>query len=225
MRSGQLGKPGHGMGREIYKFSYRRLHPWDLRLMGRCELTYSARRSGTARNGAAAPGITFCVPLTDPQIENLRNNRADFQERRTDTRCTMPMKNLSVRRPLWSSTQKFRGCILLLASSGGRPSIACHTALYGLISSYGLRTARMHSAAAAAAGSRPEKVREKGGEHIRWRTAHVESNYNVDVTRQSNRGGDERTTNPSGSLIVKVSTTQPCRYRSVDIGPANNERE
>jgi len=74
-------------------------------------------------------------------------------------------------------------------------------------------------------GIRDSEIEKKGEGAYSVRTAHVESNYNVDVTRQSNRGGDERTTNPSGSLIVKVSTTRLCRYRSVDIGPANNERE
>jgi len=47
MRSGQLGKPGHGMGREIYKFSYRRLHPWDLRLMGCAGYRYEVPRSSS----------------------------------------------------------------------------------------------------------------------------------------------------------------------------------
>ncbi|EFN63034.1 hypothetical protein EAG_05738 [Camponotus floridanus] len=355
MRSGQLGKTGTGW--EIYKFSYRRSHPWDLGLMGRagyryevqqnssctrvgwqlfsvkrslymsntlfftgdyigvsryvvvfhamreqqrskfspagrlillcittdyffalpvsaaadrvCELTYSAQRSGTAL--PRSDGTRNNVPLTNPQIENLR--------------CTISMKNPPAHRPLWASTQKFRvrrivdlclqfcqeerergaaagweegggretavptrryegmdldlkggitwkegvegseGCILLLASSGCRPSTACHTALYGLISSYGLWTARMHSAAAATAAavwSHTLRKRE-GAAGIFGAAAHVKSNYNVDVTRQSNRGGDGRTTNPSGPLIVKVSTTRVVSRaeKGIDIGRHN----
>lgn len=58
---------------------------------------------------------------------------------------------------------------------------------------------------------------------IRRCCTHIKSNYNVDVTRQSNRGDDGRATNPSGSLIVKVSTTRPHRERSIGIGLAHNE--
>lgn len=50
-------------------------------LTGTRKLTYSARRSGMAA-AAAAPGVTFCAPLTNPQIENLRSDRALISRRR-----------------------------------------------------------------------------------------------------------------------------------------------
>ncbi|KYN34800.1 hypothetical protein ALC56_10768 [Trachymyrmex septentrionalis] len=247
MRSGQLGKPGHGMGREIYKFSYRRSHPWDLRLMGRAGYRYEVPRSSTTfsvlyplRNNRIVIGdlwrtyglfyndyigvLRYVVACRDVVLGKQQRGKFISDWPRLILLCTRT-------RALFFLIQaRAQGCILLLASSGGRPSIACHTALYGLISSYGLRTARMHSAAAVAAAVallRLEHLEKRGGGGSIFGGAlrTVESNYNVDVTRQSNRGGDEHTTNPSGSLIVKVSTTRPCRYRSVDIGPANNERE
>lgn len=58
MRSGQLGKPGHGTGREIYKFSYRRSHPWDSGLMGRAGYRYEVPRSSLR---AAGVGNSFRV--------------------------------------------------------------------------------------------------------------------------------------------------------------------
>lgn len=45
------------------------------------------------------------------------------------------------------------------------------------------------------------------------------------MTRRSNRGGDGRTTNPSGPLIVKVSTARGCiERRSIESGRAQRAR-
>jgi len=59
-----------------------------------------------------------------------------------------------------------------------------------------------------------ERERERDERATFGAVAHVESNYNVDVTRQSNRGDDGRATNPSGPLIVKVSTGRAGRAAS-----------
>lgn len=52
----------------------------------------------TERNGAERSGVTFCVPLTNPQIENLRGDRADFQEKRSDTRRRVCFSACTLRR-------------------------------------------------------------------------------------------------------------------------------
>ncbi|KYQ57867.1 hypothetical protein ALC60_03170 [Trachymyrmex zeteki] len=219
MRSGQLGKLGHGMGREIYKFSYRRLHPWDLRLMGRAGYRYEVPRSSsfpesfvvansfqsTAARAIMLQGLIFisnhpeCFAIRrrvlrrgvlgkqqrgkfSNYLAKLRNtwlffflpsaSAADRVRRIVDLCSQFRWTGEREQRETAVPTRRYEGmdldlkggitwkegvegsegCILLLASPGGRPSIACHTALYELISSYGLRTTRMHSAAAA--GSR-----------------------------------------------------------------------
>lgn len=58
-------------------FSYR--HAWPLTGM-RTDVFRTTERNSAERCGAAVRGVTFCALLTNPQIENLRSDRADFQE-------------------------------------------------------------------------------------------------------------------------------------------------
>ncbi|KYM99590.1 hypothetical protein ALC62_09649 [Cyphomyrmex costatus] len=102
MRSGQLGKPGHGMGREIYKFSYRRLHPWDFRLMGCAGYRYEVSRS------SSFPERNRRNQVFDP----INPTGSDWP--RLILLCT------TVRALFFlpSASTADRGCILLLASPG-----------------------------------------------------------------------------------------------------------